>query len=294
MTALVGSIFIASLLGSLHCVGMCGAFLAIATGESGRPAVPRGPLDPSRLARLEQALSTMDITPMMRRQPIVAVIPGGTTKVLLNELYVSISELGRKVMPDVELSSDRWLFQHLTLTLDQRLLSLVPGIESGVAQACALNLNVATILSPQFLQFDQRLKLATQKTFVLELQAPDIFGDLGAFLFARDFVHDRGYRVCLDGLNHLTFPLLYRNKLDFDFYKIVWSADIEQEVQESRRAEFQAAIREAGPGRVILCHCDSPRAVGFGHSIGITMFQGRHIDELTGMHASIAGGRPAA
>lgn len=33
MTALVAAIFAASLLGSLHCVGMCGAFLAIATGD---------------------------------------------------------------------------------------------------------------------------------------------------------------------------------------------------------------------------------------------------------------------
>ena len=33
MTALVGAIFLASLLGSFHCAGMCGAFLAIAAGN---------------------------------------------------------------------------------------------------------------------------------------------------------------------------------------------------------------------------------------------------------------------
>jgi sulfite exporter TauE/SafE len=32
MTALIGAVFLASLLGSLHCVGMCGAFVAFAVG----------------------------------------------------------------------------------------------------------------------------------------------------------------------------------------------------------------------------------------------------------------------
>ena len=30
MTAIIAGIFVASLLGSLHCAGMCGAFLALA------------------------------------------------------------------------------------------------------------------------------------------------------------------------------------------------------------------------------------------------------------------------
>jgi sulfite exporter TauE/SafE len=38
MTALVISVFLASLLGSLHCAGMCGAFVAIACGRSSGPS----------------------------------------------------------------------------------------------------------------------------------------------------------------------------------------------------------------------------------------------------------------
>src|SRR5436305_116750 len=37
MTALTIAIFTASVLGSFHCVGMCGAFLAVATGDLGDP-----------------------------------------------------------------------------------------------------------------------------------------------------------------------------------------------------------------------------------------------------------------
>lgn len=46
MIALVSAIFLASLVGSLHCAGMCGAFVAIACGQTGGP---RGPRDAARL-----------------------------------------------------------------------------------------------------------------------------------------------------------------------------------------------------------------------------------------------------
>jgi sulfite exporter TauE/SafE len=39
MTALIAAVFIASLLGSMHCAGMCGAFLAFAVGGESRAAL---------------------------------------------------------------------------------------------------------------------------------------------------------------------------------------------------------------------------------------------------------------
>jgi sulfite exporter TauE/SafE len=41
MTALVAAVFVASLLGSLHCAGMCGGFLAFAVGAGATPAPRR-------------------------------------------------------------------------------------------------------------------------------------------------------------------------------------------------------------------------------------------------------------
>ncbi len=41
MTALIVTVLIASLAGSLHCVGMCGAFVAFAVGTDDRPGVGR-------------------------------------------------------------------------------------------------------------------------------------------------------------------------------------------------------------------------------------------------------------
>src|SRR3546814_5875753 len=93
------------------------------------------------------------------------------------------------------------------------LSMLVRNDDSSIASSFSINLNVGTILSPPFLNFDSSLKAIARGTVVIELQKIDIFGDMGAYMFARDFMRERGYRICLDGLNHLTLQFIDRERL---------------------------------------------------------------------------------
>lgn len=244
------------------------------------PEMPLQPIDPVRLGRLEEALTSMDLAPLLRRQPVCAIMPKGEVRPVFHEIFVSIDMLRARVMPDVDIASDRWLFQHLTAFLDRRLLRILPDIEANLPLASSININLATLLSEQFLQFDRELRTRTPKSFVLELQSVDIFADMGAYMFARDFVRERGYKVCLDGLSHLTFPMVRRDDLGVDLEKIQWSPDVIGDVHAARREQFRQAIRRAGPARVVLCRCDGPEAIKFGQSLGITLFQGRYVDQL--------------
>ena len=115
---------------------------------------------------------------------------------------------------------------------------------------------------------------------VVEFQPLDVFADLGSYLFARDFVRERGYKVCLDALTYLTFPIMHRDELGLDLQKIHWSADIVADARAERREALREAVRRAGPARVILCRCDDQTALDFGKSIGVSLFQGRHVDRL--------------
>lgn len=246
------------------------------------------PLTAEHLCRLESQLRSADLAPLIRRQPVCALPQETTPTPVFCELFVSINELRRMLMPAVDLSSSRWLFQHLTEMLDRRLLRVLPEIARESSMATSININVGTLLSPAFLQFDRKLRSMTKKTLVLELQPIDIFGDMGAYMFARDFVRDRGYRVCMDSLSHLTFPLVDRRHFGFDFEKVFWSPDIDGDFNEERRSKLAEAVQAAGATRVILAHCDSPRAVEFGQSIGITLFQGWHIDNLVKQSPTLA------
>jgi EAL domain-containing protein (putative c-di-GMP-specific phosphodiesterase class I) len=253
---------------------------AIAGPDGGQSSEPQ-PLSPHRLGELVDAIARADLSNMMRRQAICAIAPKTAPTALFRELYISVDELREIVMPGYNIASDRWLFQHLTQTLDRRMLQLLSkNDDSAIASAFSVNFNVATLVSDRFLAFDAGLSAATRSSIVIELQLIDIFSDLAAYVFARDFVKERGYRICLDGVTDRMLPFVDRDRLGLDLLKLRWDADILGESRTERREEIRQLIAAFGRARVILCHCDSAEAVSVGQTLGIVMFQGRHIDQL--------------
>ena len=249
----------------------------------------RKPLDPEQLGKLESFLQRADLSNLMRRQPVCALTPNNPTpQPVFRELFISIHDLQQTVLPEFDLASNLWLFQHLTQTLDARMLSLlIRNDDTSIASSFSVNLNVQTILSPPFLNFDASLKAVARGTVVIELQKIDIFGDMGAYMFARDFMRERGYRICLDGLNHLTLQFIDRERLGLDLLKLIWTPDMADDMSGNRTAELKEHVDRCGRARIILTRCDSDEAVRFGQSLGITMFQGRYIDKQLNSEARI-------
>jgi hypothetical protein len=241
----------------------------------------RQPMDPTGLHDLINAISRADLTNLLRRQSICTLVQGEAPKPLFREIYVSIADLRDAVMPKRDIASDRWLFQYLTQTLDKRVLSLLrKADDSGLSQSFSLNLNISTLLSAEFQAFDTNLKAGARGTIVIEIEKVDIFADIGAFLFARDFVRERSYRLCVDGMTRLTLPYIDRAALGLDLVKLFWSTDMADGADPNRQREFLAAIDRVGKHRIILARCDNEQAVAFGQSNGIKLFQGRHVEKL--------------
>ncbi len=192
-------------------------------------------------------------------------------------------------MPTRDIASDRWLFQHLTQHLDRRVLAMLRKNDDQVlAHSYSLNLNISTLLSQEFHQFDQSLRAGARGTIVIELQKVDIFADLGAYLFARDFLKERGYRVCLDGVSAVTLGFIDRERLGLDLLKMFWTPDMADPLHTERTTAFRDAVERAGRSRIILARCDSEDAVTFGQAVGLRLFQGRYIDRL--LSAAAPGG----
>jgi hypothetical protein len=238
---------------------------------------PKGsPFTPELLNRVESSLGQADLANLMRRQAVCAMVGKAPPQPVFHELFISIADLRQTLFPSVNVNSSPWLFQQLTETLDRRVLSMLNKHDDRTLEGdISINLNVSTILTPEFLVFDDNVKAGMRGTIVLELQKVDIFADLGAYLFARDFAHDRGYRICIDGLTYHQLPFVDRERLGADLIKLVWDPSLTEE--KDKKTE---ALRRIGVTRIILCRCDNQAAVDFGHSVGITLFQGRHIESL--------------
>jgi EAL domain-containing protein (putative c-di-GMP-specific phosphodiesterase class I) len=240
----------------------------------------RAPLTPLLLAKMQQALAGADLANMLRRQAVCALVGQAPPQPLFYELFVSITELQETLLPGVDLGSSPWLFQLLTETLDHRVLSLLNRHDdSTLSGDVSINLNVQTLLSPDFLEFDDGIKASQRGTIVLELQKVDIFADLSAFLFARDFARERGYRICIDGVTVDSLPLIDRGRLGIDLLKLAWDASL-VEGQLSDGSGLADYVRRCGPSRTILCRCDTAHAISLGQAVGITLFQGRHVEQL--------------
>ena len=252
-------------------------------------ARPRS-LTPTLLGQLEKMLSHADLSNLMRRQPICVLRPGEKPETMLQECFVSIDNVEQSLAKGVELTSDPWLFQRLTLTLDRRMLALMSRQDDGsITRYYSLNLNVATLLDPAFAKFDTTVKSDARGTIALEIPVLEILRDIASYRFARDFVRERGYRISIDGLTHLTAPLMDREALGFDLMKIYWAPAMLDNVGSHMGRALADAVQRCGPARVILARCDDERALAFGMALGIAMFQGRAVDQMLSAGATVPG-----
>ncbi|HEY7689352.1 MAG TPA: hypothetical protein VH835_11690 [Dongiaceae bacterium] len=258
------------------------------TGNGGvQPARPTGPS--AEYFDLLNKVFTADIAACVKQQPTCIIDTDGSIFPMFDEVYVSILDLTKAVDANIHTVTDRWLFQHLTKLLDRRMLSLIarPDESANSAEVALLrsrllrggnfsiNVNVANVLTPEFQALDNCIGETIRGTVVLEFQKVDAFADLGAYRYVRDHAHKLGYRICLDGVSHLSLPMVDRGELGVDFVKMAWTNDMPEDARSLRKH-----VERIGPRRVILSRCDTPQAIGYGREMGIDLFQGQHVDEL--------------
>lgn len=236
----------------------------------------RQPIDPKGLAQVLARINAADIAPAVRRQAAIDITAKGNAEVLFQEFFVSMADLQKAVAPDINLLGNRWLFQHLSETLDQRMLRLLPELGLRALPNCiSVNLNVSTLFTPAFKALEQSIK--DRASLVVEVQIIDVFSDLGAYFFARDWLQGRGHKLLLDGLNGLTLQFMDIEQYGADFIKINWSPELSD---AGHAADVADALADFGTSRAILARCDSEVAIQWGMGLDIFKFQGRYVDAM--------------
>ena len=239
------------------------------------------PVQPAEIGRLEELLARADLSNMIRQQAICTALPGQPLQPLFDEYFVSIADLRDAMAPKIDLAGNRWLFQHLTRTLDLRMLAhVLREMLPQNRRAFSINLNVQTLLSPEFQKFDAQLSPAARARLVIELQLLDIFADINTYIFARDYLQERGYRICLDGLTHVTLRYVDRARLGADLVKLYWTPDGVNTMAREYMPQLREMVIQTGQARIILCRTEDQEALELGQQAGIIMYQGRYIERL--------------
>ena len=233
---------------------------------------PLVPLDAAALAAMERQLAAADMARFARRKPIYR-LDGSHVRLAWDKRYLSISEITATLAPGRSAQADAWLFRRLTRVLDRRMLALLSAPhELRGAGPFSLDLNVGSMLSPEFLRFDSMLPGALRGRVVLDMQPADVLADPAAFAFARGFAHARGYRLLLRGVTATLLPLLCLPRMEFDLVQLRWSPGL---------SKLAPAMLEAGSTEWLLSQTDGPEAMRWGLDQGITLFQGRALAATT-------------
>ena len=252
------------------------------SGNSARR--PKRGLTAEMLGKVQKILSVADFSSFIRRQSVCAIIGKSAPQRVFEEVYVAIPDLRDMLLPDVDLTSNPWLFLALSETLDKRVMETISRHDDGsLIGNFSININVSTILSDDFLEFDDNINVSMRSTIILELQLVDIFSDIKAFVLARTFAKARGYKVCIDGITVDKLKYLNRANLDCDLMKIIWHPSFMDVVNED--GHFMDYVNRSERAKMILCRIDDPQAIEAGNSLGINLYQGRYVQKLLSQNA---------
>lgn len=234
------------------------------------------PLDARNLSRVLESIGGTDIAGVVRRQPCIRINERGTAEVAFQEFFMSIGDLQKVLAPDVNILSNRWLFQHLSQVLDQRVLGVLQDMALRKQPAAfSVNLNMATVDTQVFQQFEAAIR--KRSGLYVEFQLVDIFNNLDGFFRVRDVLKARGHKTVLDGMTPITLQFLDAELYGTDFVKVNWSPDMADDLQT---AELVRALGPVGFEHVILSRCDTESSIAWGLNQGIHHFQGRFLDAM--------------
>ncbi len=187
-------------------------------------------------------------------------VQGWRPSSLGNSDFLAIGELAASLAPGRDLQSDPWLFGRLTRTLDVRKLTLLSA--AGELARCgpfAIDINIATILSPAFLRFDSVLPGHLRGDVILTLRAADILSGSVDFAFARNFARSRLYRLALADVTPRLLGLLDVAAAGIDLLHIPLTPALREADPAWRRlvapGSSSGAHRDFSPERTALGNC---------------------------------------
>ena len=224
------------------------------------------PLDPVTLAALEAALAQADVAHFVHRKPVYTWPDGAAPRLAWEKRGLAIREIAAMLAPGIRPQEDGWLFRRLTRTFDRRVLALLSDrTELSQAGPFALDLNVASIVGPEFLRFDACLPPHLRGHVVLGLLPADILADAASYTFARDFARPRGYRLMLRQLTPTCLRVFPPELLGVDL------------VQLRAPEPGDPALPDGIAGRAVLSGTRSAAELEWGRGHGIRLFEGSFV-----------------
>lgn len=209
-------------------------------------------------------------------QAIALITEGKPPMPIAREYYVRMDLMCQDVLKDVAIHESDPLFTQLTAALDSLILGAY-RLFNPAGGKCSLNLSLETVGNNAYQKFLAANGDAKLTNAIIEFKLADTLRDLRKFQQAQGSIRKLGGNVAVDIIDPSALEVLNLAGFKANLAKILWR-DTGAETLARYRHVIRAA-QEAGC-IVVLCRVDSELGIRVGREVGITAFQGFHVDAM--------------
>jgi len=253
----------------------------IALGKRPDTAEKRS-LDIDLAHTIQKALHGVDITGMVRRQSIMAIVGTQSPKLVMVHKFVPPDVVFSSLMKTEVTLDDPWLLGYLEGLFADKMIVSTRAEDNDESIVSSLRVSCASVCSPLFDKFTQSLGKHKRSALLIEFGAVDVMADFSTYIGAHEKLDDLGYKVSVADIDPRTLLWMDYANLGADFVKLYvpdepiadWSSTgIEQGIKDR--------IQKIGLARIILDGCHKQEDIALGQRLGVTLFQGSAVDAVS-------------
>lgn len=247
------------------------------TGDKSLKLHPLEQEDIIKVNRVYKELGTSGFAKVfIHGQKIAMVHPGQPPAEVMREYFIGMGALKKHVFDEVELRGSGNLFNQLTLTLDRVVLNCFGDVNPS-REKCSVNLNVETVFTPAFQKFMGHGDDDSFTNIAFEFRQANILQHFDEYEVASELIRSKGGTISVDAIFPDAVGVVNMARLNANMAKIFWRPGAENVLPKFKK-EIED-IQKAGT-LLVIARLDDEAGMKLGQELGITMYQGFHIDDL--------------
>ncbi len=224
---------------------------------------------------IEDELQNIDWSSILLSSDISKIIySSGNKSIVLKDLYVDYSALNFIAGEKFDIISNPHLKGYIKEFLDFKVLvKLVKLVSNNIEnESYIVNLSIHTLKSDEFWELANALSEGVKRKIIIGISLSDIFYDFASFLKIRADLQDVNFKLCLDGLDYLSFMQIDRTSLGFDLVRVIHSNVYDIILLSELEEQVRSKIQVCGSSRVII-QVHNEADVEIAQKFGIILFQ---------------------
>lgn len=227
--------------------------------------------------RLFESLRNADISNLVREQTIWDLSSLHQPTTLASALTVSIDALDDMFGQNIR--ANPWLFEKVIEVVDIRMLDHLVEDRLKAGKAYTVNVNSTVVIEKELDTAFADIPMSTRKRIILEVPYVEALHERAEFdRMVADLEHEE-FPIALDGVRWTSLPKLEVPPERFTYLKVMWDRHLTPG-SETDWATFSEAVTKLSPKRIILYNCVDEAAIPALAALGITLFQGRGVDDF--------------